>query len=269
MARVQAWSGKESGFANNPNKKIEMVPGPRRVRVKFGGETIADTTSVMMMRETNHVPVYYFPQDDLRMDLFSATDHHTHCPYKGDASYWNVTAGGKAEENLAWSYLDPFDEVPEIGGYVSFYWKKMDSWWEEDEQIFGHARDPLHRVDAILSHRPVRVTLGGETVAETTDARFVFETNHQTRYYIPPKDVRTDLLGPSETRTTCPYKGEASYFSATVGDRSFEDIAWCYAAPIPECPKIEGLICFFDENVDATYLDGAEIPKAETKWKKA
>ena len=93
MGKIQAWSGKQSGFANNPNKKIEFVLSPRRVRVKLHGETIADSTRTMMMRETGHVPVYYFPHADLAMDKFSATDHHSHCPYKGDASYWNVAAG--------------------------------------------------------------------------------------------------------------------------------------------------------------------------------
>lgn len=266
MATVQAWSGKRSKFKENPSKKIEFVPSPRRVRIKLHGETIADTTHAMLMRETGHVPVYYLPQGDLRMDLFAPTSHHTHCPYKGDADYWTVTAGGAAEENVAWSYLDPFDEIPEIKGYVGFYWGRMDSWWEEDEEIFGHARDPLHRVDVILSHRPVRVVLGGETVAETSDARFLFETNHQTRYYIPPADVRMDLLTPSETSSRCPYKGVASYFSATVGGATYDDIAWSYPDPIPECPGVRGLICFFDENVDATFVDGAEVPRVATKW---
>ncbi len=268
MAVVQAWSGKRSKFRENPNKKIEFVSSPRRVRVKLHGETIADTTKIMLMRETGHVPVYYFPQEDLRMELFTPTDHHTHCPYKGDADYWTVGAGGEAEENLAWAYQDPFDEIPAIKGYVGFYWGRMDSWWEEDEEIFGHARDPLHRVDAILSHRPVRVVLGGETVAETSDARFVFETSHQTRYYIPAADVRMDLLSGSGTLSVCPYKGAASYFSATVGGATYDDIAWSYADPIPECPAIRGLVCFFDENVDATFVDGEEVPKVETKWSK-
>ena len=142
MAKVQAWSGKESGFANNPNKKIKMVPSPKRVRVKLNGETIADSSQVMLMHETGHDPVYYFPQEDLAMERFSTTGHHTHCPYKGDASYWNVAVGDAVEENIAWAYLDPFDEVPEIGGYVSFYWERMESWWEGDEQVFDHACNP-------------------------------------------------------------------------------------------------------------------------------
>ena len=117
----------------------------------------------------------------------------------------------------------------------------------------------------VLSHRPVTVVLGGETVAETTNARFVFETNHQTRYYIPAGDVRMDLLRESKTRTRCPYKGIASYFSATIGGTEFDDIAWTYADPIDEGPRIKDLICFFDENVGATMVDGAEIEKVETK----
>ncbi len=143
MVEVQAWSGKRSKFKENPNKKIEFVPSPRRVRAVLAGETVADTTRAMLMRETGHVPVYYFPREDLRRDLFEATDHHTHCPYKGDASYWTAKVEGQVEENLAWSYLDPFDEIPEIGGYVSFHWDRMDQWLEEDEGHPGANREAL------------------------------------------------------------------------------------------------------------------------------
>jgi len=261
-----AGAGKSPGYARNPDYMIEFEPSPRRVRVKFAGETVADTLDARLMRESRHVPIYYFPREDVRMDLFTATDHHSHCPYKGDASYWSLSAGFGVAENVMWSYAEPFDEVLKIGNYVAFYWDRMESWWEEDEEIFVHARDPKKRVDVVLSHRPVTVVLGGETVAETTNARFVFETNHQTRYYIPAGDVRMDLLRESKTRTRCPYKGIASYFSATVEGKEFDDIAWTYADPIDECPRIKDLICFFDENVGATMVDGAEIEKVETKW---
>ena len=261
-----AGAGECPGFARNPDYAIDFEPSPRRVRVRFNGATVADTLRAHLMRETGHVPVYYFPPEDVRMDLFTPTDHHSHCPYKGDADYWTLAVGAQVAENVMWSYPDPLLEVAAIAGFVSFYWDRMESWWEEDEEIFGHARDPNKRVDVVSSHRPVKVVLGGEAVAETTNARFVFETNHQTRYYIPPGDVRMDLLHRSETRTRCPYKGVASYYSATVDGTTFDDIAWTYPDPIAECPGIKGLICFFDENVDATHVDGAAIGKVTTKW---
>lgn len=257
---------KAPGFIKNPDKFLEVEPTPRRLRVKVAGETIADTTQGLLMCEGGHLPVYYIPMADVRMDLFTPTDHSTHCGYKGHASYWTLKVGDRVEENIMWSYRDPYAEMLKIKDFVAFYWDRVESWWEEDEEIFRHPRDPKHRVDAILSHRPVKVTLGGETVAETTNARFVFETNHPVRYYIPREDVRMDLLSGSETKSRCPYKGIASYFSAAVGGETYPDIAWSYEDPIAECPKIRELVCFFTENVDAIYVDGDQVERPETKW---
>ncbi len=153
-----------------------------------------------------------------------------------------------------------------IKDYVSFYWNRVDHWLEEDEEIFVHPRDPFKRVDVCLSHRDVRVMLAGREVARTTNARFLFETNHQVRYYIPESDVRMDLMEASETATSCPYKGDAVYYSARIGDELLEDVAWSYPDPIAECPKVRGLICFFDERVDDILIDGTAVPKVETKW---
>lgn len=261
-------AGPAPGFVKNPDKMLDLNPSPRRVRGMFNGETIADTTNALLMREGGHVPIYYFPVSDVRMDLFTSTGHSTHCGYKGDASYWSLSVGDRTEENIMWAYQTPYDEMAALADYVSFYWGNMDSWWEEDEEIFGHARDPWKRVDAMLSHRPVKIVLGGEVVAETNDAVFVYETNHPVRHYIPRKDVRMDLLSGSEARSVCPYKGSAEYFNASINGQEFEDIAWSYDRPVPECPKIKDLICFFAENIEATFVDGEEIAKPETKWRK-
>ncbi len=263
---MAAVAQKAPGFIKNPGRLLEVEPSPRRVRIRFNGEWVVDSTHVLLMREANHTPVYYFPMDDVRMDLFTATDHDSYCPYKGHASYWTLKQGDRVEENVMWSYRTPYEEMLVVTDYVAFYWDRMESWWEEDEEIFKHPRDPRKRVDVVASHRPVRVVLGGETVAETTNARFLFETNWPTRYYIPPEDVRMDLLSPSELETRCPYKGIAGYHDATVGGETFANIAWSYADPIPECPKIKGLICFHNENVDAIHVDGGEIEKPVTKW---
>ena len=268
MAIATVPPGPAPGFAKNPDKLLDFEPSPRRVRIKFNGETIVDSTCAMLMREGGHVPIYYVPMDDVAMDFFTPTDHETHCGYKGYASYWTLKIGDREEENVMWSYCNPYDEMPGLKDYVAFYWHRMDSWWEEDEEIFKHARDPKKRVDVMLSHRPVKVVLGGEIVAETTDARFVFETNHPVRYYIPAEDVRMDLFSATETRSQCPYKGIARYFGATIGGETYEDIAWSYDQPVPECPKIKFLISFYNENIDAIFVDGEVIEKAVTKWSK-
>jgi uncharacterized protein (DUF427 family) len=238
------------------------------VRVQFNGETIADSSDAHLLFETRHLPVYYFPRGDVRMDLLQPTGHHTFCPYKGNASYWTIRVGDRTAENAVWAYPNPYDEVAPLADFVAFYWDRVDHWYEEDEEIFVHPRDPYKRVDVVASSRPVRVILGGETVAETRRARFLFETRLPTRYYIPSEDVRMDLLLPSDKVTACPYKGKARYWSAKIGDRVFPDIVWSYPEPIPECPKIKGYLCFFNEQVDAILVDGVEVPRPLTKWSK-
>ncbi len=256
------------GFAENPDYKITFERSPRRVRVKFGGEIIADSTAAHLLFETRHLPVYYFPRADVRTDLLRATDHHSFCPYKGTASYWTVAAGAKEAENAVWGYPEPFDEVAAIGDYLAFYWNRMESWWEEDDEVFVHPRDPYKRVDVLNSARAVRVTIGGVTVAETTRARFLFETRLPTRYYIPPEDVRMDLLVASEKVTACPYKGTARYYSVKIGEQLFPDIVWSYPDPIAECPKIKGYLAFFNEQVDEILVDGVAVPRPLTPWSK-
>jgi len=256
------------GFQTNPDYLVTFERSPRRVRVKFNGEIIADSTAAHLLFETRHLPVYYFPRGDVRTDLLRPTDHHTYCPYKGTASYWSLAVGDKVSENAVWGYPEPFAEVEAIKDYVAFYWDRVDHWYEEDDEIFVHARDPYKRVDVVNSSRPVKVIVGGETVAETTHARFLFETRLPTRYYIPPEDMRMDLLVPSEKVTACPYKGTARYYSVKIGDRSFPDIVWFYPEPILECPKIKGYLCFFNEQVDAILLDGVEVARPVTPWSK-
>ncbi len=253
-----------SGFDYN----VVIEDSPRRVRVMFNGETVADSIAMKIMHETNHIPVYYFPVGDVRTDLLQKTDHSTHCHYKGDASYWNIRVGERTVENAVWSYEHPIDAIPELEGLMAFYWNKVDHWYEEDEEIFVHLRDPYHRIDTTPSSRHVQVMLGGEIVADTKRAIFLFETRLPTRYYIPKEDVRLDLLSDSDLTTACPYKGRASYYSAALADTQFENIVWTYRDPIAECPKIKNLLCFFNENVDKIIVDGEVIPKTMTHWSK-
>lgn len=259
---------RQSGFKTNPDYRITFERSPRRVRVKFNGTIIADSSNAHLLFETRHLPVYYFPPADIRMDLLSGTPHKTFCPYKGDASYWSVAVQGKSAENAAWAYRTPFAEVDAIKDFVAFYWNLMEAWYEEDDEVFVHPRDPYKRIDVVNSSRPVRVVLGGEIIADTRRARFLFETRLPTRYYIPVEDVRMDLLVASEKQTQCPYKGKARYYSAKIGDRFFEDIVWTYPDPIPECPKIKDYLCFFNEHVDAIFVDGIAMPRPVTPWSK-
>ena len=254
------------GFTSNPDYRVAFERSPRRVRVRFNGETVADSTDAHLLFETRHLPVYYFPRAGVRLDLMTPTAHQTFCPYKGTASYWTIKVGDRAAENAVWGYPEPLEEVAAIADFVAFYWDRVDAWYEEDEEIFVHPRDPYKRVDVLQSSRPVKVIFGGVTVAETRRARFLFETRLPTRYYIPPEDVRMDLLVPSDKTTACSYKGRARYYSVKIGDRRFEDLVWCYPEPIPECPEIKGYLSFFNERVDAILVDGITVPRPLTPW---
>jgi uncharacterized protein (DUF427 family) len=243
---------------------IVFVPTARRVRVMLSGTTIADSRAVMLMLEKKRLAIYYFPFKDVRLDLLVPTGYTSPHEGKGLASFYSVKVGDRVAEKGAWRYLQP--ERPDLKDYIAFYWDKMDAWFEEDDEVFVHPRDPYHRVDVLNSSRHVKVMVGGEVVAETTRPRLLFETGLPTRYYIPKLDVRLDLLTPTNTSTRCPYKGKASYWTVNVAGKEFTDIVWGYPAPIPECPKIENLLCFYDEKVDAVYVDGELQPRPVTPW---
>jgi uncharacterized protein (DUF427 family) len=234
---------------------ITIEPTPKRIRAMVDGKTIADSLAAMVLLETGHGPVYYFPREDVRMDLLHPTRHESHCPFKGDASYWTIEAGGRKIENAVWSYPRPLPTAELIGSYLAFYWDKVDSWLEEDEEVFGHPRDPHHRIDVRQSSRKVSARFAGETIAATRRGLFLFETGMPARYYIPPEDVRTDLLVPSPTTSICPYKGTASYWSIKAGERVASDAVWAYLDPLPDAPPIKGHYCFYPEKVDSLEVE--------------
>lgn len=250
----------------DPGHWVHVSESPRHVRVFFGGVAIADSKRAKLVREAEVLPCYYFPKEDVRTDLLSPIAQTSDCPYKGTASYFSIRAGGKAEEAAAWSYVSPLPAAGAIKDCFSFVWPKMDKWMEEEEELYVHARDPFKRVDALPSSRHVRVVIDGQTVAETRRPHLVFETNHPVRYYIPQADVRMACLVSSPTQSRCPYKGPASYWSVKLGAETFNDLVWGYLETIPECPKIKGLVCFWQERGCDIYVDGELVPQPSTKW---
>ena len=241
---------------------VAFEPSPKHVRVVANGKTVADSLCAGLLLETGHHPVYYFPRDDVRTELLEPTNHRTQCPYKGDASYWTLRAGNRAIENAVWSYEHPKAIAARIKGLLALDWDKVDHWFEEDEEVFGHARDPYHRVDVRPSTREVRVVFGKETIALTRRGLFLFETGLPTRYYVPPGDVRMEFLSPTRKTSTCPYKGQASYWTIRVGGREAENAVWSYPEPLPECPRIKGYLCFYAEKVDLLEVEGEGPHKA-------
>lgn len=226
-----------------------------------GGEAVLDSTHSVVVLENGHLPVTYFRPEDVRLDLLKESELRTHCPIKGEAIYLDLKAGDRTVENAVWSYRTPVTGAEPIGSLLAFYWDKVEHWYEEDEEVFGHARDPYHRIDVRPSSREVAVAFGGETVAQTRRGLFLFETGLLTRFYIPPEDVRTDLLTKTERTSICPYKETASYWSLEVGAKSARNVVWAYLDPLPECPRIEGHFCFDPEKVDELVVEREETTR--------
>jgi uncharacterized protein (DUF427 family) len=233
--------------------RVRVEHGSKRIRAYLGGELVADTTRPLLVWEKPQYPTYYFPAADVRNDLLTADGEVSHSPSRGDGHAHTVSAGGKEARGAALRYeQSPFAE---LRATIRLDWHAMDAWFEEDEQVFTHPRDPYTRVDILPSSRHVRVEVDGVTVAETTKPTLLFETGLPVRYYLPKTHVRMDLLTPTETATHCPYKGQAEYWSLRTGDELVPDLAWSYPTPLPESQKIAGLICFYPDKVDL-YVDG-------------
>src|SRR5689334_17469599 len=204
---------------------IHIELSPRRVRTYFGNKLIADSERVLLVYETKRPPAYWFPIADVRME------HLEQSQQGPDTFRWRLVVKDQIAHNAVRAYVKPTDDRAALEGHVTFFWDKMDAWFEEDEEVFVHPRDPYTRVDTLHSSRRVRIELDGVTMGETRRSILLFETGLPTRYYIPKLDVHMDLLERSETVTRCPYKGVARYWSARFGDKLVKDIVWSYPAP--------------------------------------
>src|SRR5437762_12763231 len=241
---------------------IRVEQGPKRVRAYLGGEIVADTKTPFLVWEWPHYPTYYIPAGDVRAELVPAGQTE-HSPSRGDGQVYHIKVAGAAADGAALRYPD--SPIAALRDLVRLDWKSMSEWFEEDEPVYTHPRDPYSRVDILASSRHVRVEVDGMTVADSRAPRVLFETALPPRFYLPMSDVRMDLLEPSSTVTHCPYKGAATYWSLVLDDRRFDDFAWCYRAPFPESQKIAGLVCFYNEKVDL-HVDGELHARPTTKF---
>ncbi len=241
---------------------VRVERGAKRVRAYLGGVIVVDSITPLLVWEVPYYPTYYFPDSDVRADLV-ADGGNLHSPSRGDAKTLSVLAGGSRAVGAAARYVD--SPIHELRGTVRFQWEAMDAWFEEDEEVYTHPRDPYTRVDILASSRRVRVLLDDLVLADSTSPRLLFETGLPTRYYLPRTHVRMDLLEGSPTVTHCPYKGRAETWSVRAGEALHEDLAWSYPAPLPESQKVAGLIAFYDEKLDVE-VDGTLQERPETKF---
>jgi uncharacterized protein (DUF427 family) len=243
--------------------RVKVEPGQKRVRVYLGGELVVDTLRPLLVWEVPYYPAYYLPESDVRREALVATGTVTHSPSRGEARHFTVKSGGEEAVDAAWTYPD--SPIEALRGHIRFEWGAMGAWFEEDEEVFVHPRDPHSRVDALPSSRHVEVAIDGVKVADTRRPVLLFETGLPARYYLPKPDVRMDLLAPTDKVSQCPYKGTARYWSLRTADVVSEEVAWSYPTPLPESIKVAGLVAFYNERVDIT-VDGVLQERPRTPF---
>lgn len=194
-----------------PSSVTWIEPFSRRVRGIVAGRAVIDSNAVVLVHETGHLPHYAFPAGDVEI---------------------------------------PSEPEPAVPGHVRVGWGDVEQWFEEDEQVQIHVRDPYTRIDCLASSRRVRVTVDDVVLGDSTTTIVLYETSLPPRFYLPQDHVRMDLLGRSATETRCPYKGTAMHWTANVGGRTIEDIGWTYEDPYAECRRIAGRICFYDQRAN-------------------
>ncbi len=203
--------------------------GPKWIRGRIGDRTVVDTRNVKLVWEHQYFPAWFIPTADVADDTLRTTT------------------------------------IEELPDHVKIDWDAVEHWFEEDEEVFVHPRDPYSRIDALESSRHVVVRVDGTVVADSKRPTILFETGLPARYYLPPDDVRVELLTPTELSTACPYKGVARYWSVSVDGREHRDIVWGYDDPLPESAPVKGLMCFYNEKVDIE-VDGEALEQAVTHF---
>jgi uncharacterized protein (DUF427 family) len=268
-----------SGFG-----QLRYEPTAKRIQAVLGGETVVDSTRAVLVWEPRRVvPSYAVPVQDVRGELVPAgpaaagpgddvgvpladvTALRVLDPrvpftvHSAPGEMVDLRAAGQVRSGAGFRPADP-----DLAGLVVLDFGAFDAWYEEDELNVGHPRDPFHRIDVLPSSRQVRLELDGQLLAVSSRPVLLFETMLPTRCYLPRADVTAELV-PSPTRSWCAYKGQASYFSASVGGRLVPDIAWSYPDPQHDAARVRDLIAFFDERVDVT-LDGERRARPVTPW---
>lgn len=242
--------------------QIRTMPNQKWVRGRVAGKTIVDSREVHFVWENPFYPAWYFPLEAIDGELIP-NGRTTESASRGSGTRYDLVSGEVTRADVAVRYLDAPD--PLLHDLVRLEWHAVDSWFEEEVEVFVHPRSPETRVDALRSSRSVRVRIDGVVVAESSNPTLLFETSLPTRYYVPQSDVRMELLTPTDTETACPYKGWAHYWDVSVNGATKRDAAWGYRTPLPEAIDIAGLVCFYNEHVDLE-VDGVPLERPTTPF---
>jgi len=228
---------------------VKVLPTPRMIKLLFNGTYILQTTNAHYVWEHPFYPQFYVPKSELQ----ESSEHTSLRITKGEVfksedgktvgEQWTLKVGDRSIDQVI-AFGDTLSgKAEQLKGLVKVDFGSVDQWFEEDSPIFVHPKDPFKRVDILQSRRHIRVFVDGEVIADTTSSHHLYETGLPCRFYIPLTCVRPDVLRPSKTRTQCPYKGEAEYYSVEVNGKLHEDIVWFYNRPTLECGLIVGLVC--------------------------
>jgi uncharacterized protein (DUF427 family) len=243
--------------------RVKVERGAKRIRGYLDGQVVVDSIRPLLVWEHLHYPAWYLPVEDVTPGLLTANEHVDRSPSRGPAHRFDLAVGDHVVPDAAWHHPD--SPIEELADHVRFEWDALDAWFEEDEQVYVHPRDPYKRVDVLRSSRHVVVRIDGQVVADTTRPTLLFETTLPTRYYLPKPDVRLDLLTATDSTSQCPYKGTAEYYTATVDGTEHVDVAWWYRHPAHESAAIAGLVAFYDEKVDVE-VDGVAQARPRTPF---
>ena len=262
--------------------QLRYEPTAKRVRASLGRTAVVDTLQACLIWEPRRItPIFAVPEQELLAELAPPTlpaapvrEHpvairQDAAPTSLDpgTAFGKHTCAGEEFDVVTSAATAPRaafrPEDPDLAGYVVLDFDAC-NWLEDDEEIIGHPRDPFHRVDIRASSVDVEVALDGVTLALTNGAQLLYETMLPVRYYIPPSDVRLDLMEESPKLTVCPYKGQASYWSYPGSDQG-RNVAWSYDRRFRDAAQIHSLVSFFNERVDIT-VDGVRQERPVTPW---
>jgi uncharacterized protein (DUF427 family) len=256
--------------------QLGFEPVPVRLRAVLDGELALDTERGVLVWEPRRiVPVYAVPQVDLLLGVEATDpppvppDPAALPPMLGPDSFAPHTTPGTVVDLVAGSRrltgagFRPAD--PDLAGLVVIDFLAFDRWLAEDEELVGHPHDPFKRIDVLTCHRRIEVGLDGTVLASTSNALLLLETHLPVRYYVPPDDVAASLLTPSETRSTCAYKGVASYLSTADARPEGCDIGWTYPRPLDDALRVRDHVAFWNERTDLR-VDGELQRRPVTPW---
>ena len=226
----------------------------RRMRVRFGGDWIADSENVLLLFEPGRYPMAYFPEADISPETLQSTERTSHHPDLGLTSWYTVQAGQQSAPRGAWRHIDLPVYASELQARVAFAWHSMDAFYEEDERIVGHAADNYHRIDIRQTSRHLMVRQRDRIIADTKRPMVLYESGFAPRWYVPRADVDESALTPVERRTFCPYKGLCSYYN--IGDSRLA--VWSYPEAYPEVSRISNFLSF-EPDIVSVQLDGKQL----------